>query len=69
MLGFGSVVSIPQPQQRVNISLLSSLLVYKPSSSSNTLLFYIPQPINLLSKGCYKDNCINDQVFERLIVG
>lgn len=32
-------------------------------------MFYIPQAINLLSKGCYKDNCINDQIFEGLIVG
>jgi len=32
-------------------------------------MFYTPQPINLLPKGCYKDNCVNDQVFECLIVG
>lgn len=32
-------------------------------------MFYIAQPINLLSKGCYEDNRINDRVFERLIAG
>lgn len=54
--------------RETSLSLPYNLPVDKPSSS-NSLMFYIPQPINLPSKGCYEDKGVNDGAFGCLIAG